>query len=241
MRAPAVFRFYLYVKQNVNQRVDPSANQQPVKRHVHRKINRKINKLLRAFLLIPIIGVSVSVLAVDAPGSVPKSPQTPIEKARAAKQAGDANAKSKDAAINEIAVGTGSDGTMKDESKNSIIGFMDPFEYDSRGRRDPFVLQIEEKPLPTGQLHGPFLPIQKFDLNSLALIGIIWDVSHPRAMIMDPEKKVHILGPNAKVGNRNGYIAVIREGEIVVVETQEQEGKLVSTAHVVKISQPLNK
>lgn len=121
-------------------------------------------------------------------------------------------------------------------SESLFAGLMDPFEYDPRGRKDPFVQPIPEKALTPGSLHGPILPLQAFNLDQLRLVGIIWDVRHPKAMIKDPEGKTHIVGPNTKLGPKNGYIAVIREGEMVVVETTEQMGKLSSTAQVVKIA-----
>lgn len=124
-----------------------------------------------------------------------------------------------------------------------LSGFMEPFPYDPQGRKDPFAQPTIEKPLPPGAFHGPVLPLQRFSLDpnqpdskKLRLIGIIWDVSKPRAMIMDPNSRVHVVGPNAKIGDRNGYVAAIREGEIVVIETYEEDGKLFSSARVVKIA-----
>ncbi len=112
----------------------------------------------------------------------------------------------------------------------------DYFDYDPRGRKDPFTppeIDREAEKLPS---HGPLLALQKVDLASLRLIGIMWDVKRPRAMIQETSsKKIHVVGPNAKIGTRNGYIAVIREGEIVVVETLEQDGRLVSTAQILKL------
>jgi type IV pilus assembly protein PilP len=119
---------------------------------------------------------------------------------------------------------------------NIFAGFMDPFDYDPRGRRDPFSLPIDDKPMAQGQLHVPLLPLQRYELNQFRLMGIMWDVRSPKAMLKDPSGQIHIIGPNAKIGPRNGYVAVIREGEIVVVETMEQEGRLISTAQVVKIA-----
>lgn len=121
-------------------------------------------------------------------------------------------------------------------SESLFAGLMDPFEYDPRGRKDPFVQPIADKALKPGAEHGPLLPLQAYNLDQLRLVGIIWDVRHPKAMIKDPDGKTHIVGPNTKLGPKNGYIAVIREGEMVVVETTEQLGKLVSTAQVVKIA-----
>lgn len=122
------------------------------------------------------------------------------------------------------------------DSNTMFQGIMDPFEYEQRGRRDPFVQPIPDKPVEMGNVHGPLLPLQKFELSQLALVGIIWDVKRPKAMIKDPTGITHVVGTNTKVGPHNGYIAVIREGEMVVVETQEQDGKLVSSAQVVKIA-----
>ena len=117
-----------------------------------------------------------------------------------------------------------------------FAGIMDPFDYDTRGRRDPFIQPIPDRPMEQQQVHGPLLPLQKFDLSQLRLVGIIWDVKRPKAMIKDPTGYTHLVSTNTRIGPRNGYIAVIREGEIVVVETQDQEGHLVSSAQVVKIA-----
>jgi type IV pilus assembly protein PilP len=116
-----------------------------------------------------------------------------------------------------------------------LQGLMDPFEYDPRGRKDPFAQPLVDRPVEQGSNHGPLLPLQRFALEQLQLVGIIWDVKRPRAMIQDPQRKIHIVGPNTKVGTKNGYIAVIREGEIVVVETIPQDGKLVSSAQILRL------
>jgi type IV pilus assembly protein PilP len=117
-----------------------------------------------------------------------------------------------------------------------LQGLMDPFDYEPRGRKDPFAQPVLDRPVSQGASHGPLLPLQRFDLTKLKLIGIIWDVKRPRAMINDPDSKVHIVGPNTKIGTRNGYIAVIREGEIVIVETVEENGRLVSSAQIIKLA-----
>lgn len=123
------------------------------------------------------------------------------------------------------------------DAVNSVFaGFTEPFEYENRNNRDPFQQPIPDVPVQQGALHGPVLPLQKYDLGQLRLVGIIWDVRRPKAMIKDPTGNTHIVATNTKVGPKNGYIAVIREGEIVVVETIEQDGRLVSSAQVVKIA-----
>lgn len=136
----------------------------------------------------------------------------------------------------EVSPVTAPDANASGNSEGIFSGFMDPFDYDPRGRRDPFLQPVPDKPVEQGNVAGPLLPLQKFELGQLRLVGIIWDVKRPKAMIKDPTGSTHVVGPNTKVGPRNGYIAVIREGEMVVVETTDQDGRLVSSAQVVKIA-----
>lgn len=117
----------------------------------------------------------------------------------------------------------------------NFTGFLEPFNYNPRGRRDPFAQILPDRQASRGRVNGPYLPLQQYDLQELKLTGIIWDVARPRAMLKDPKGRVHIVGPNAKLGRRNGYIAVIREGEVVVVETVEEEGRLMSSTKIVKL------
>lgn len=119
-----------------------------------------------------------------------------------------------------------------------LQGLMDPYDYNPRARRDPFDTPVPDKPMDKGLPYGPAIGLQQFDLGMLKLVGVLWDVKKPRAMLVDPAGKIHVVGPNAKVGQRNGYVAVIREGEIVVVETTEDEatGHLTTTAQVMKLA-----
>ena len=118
----------------------------------------------------------------------------------------------------------------------SLTGLMQPFEYDPRGRRDPFAQPIIDRPVSQSVDHGPLLPLQRFELSRFKLTGVIWNVAQPKALMQDPDGKVHLIGLYSRIGNKSGYVAAIREGEIVVIEAQELEGKLLSSATVVKLS-----
>lgn len=99
------------------------------------------------------------------------------------------------------------------------------YEYDSRGKRDPFQPYFGQTELTPGAEIGPITFLQRFDLKELKLIGIIWDVSRPKAMVADPSGGVHVVEVNAKIGRNNAYVGAIREGEIVVVEPFDDDGK----------------
>ena len=107
-----------------------------------------------------------------------------------------------------------------------VQGFLEPFVYDPRGRRDPFKpyggIQMEGAPTTTPATPVEPLaegkPLQSFDLDQFRLVAVMWDVNMPKAMFMDPRAQIHIVGRDERIGRKNGYIAAIREGEVVVVE-----------------------
>jgi type IV pilus assembly protein PilP len=108
--------------------------------------------------------------------------------------------------------------------------------YDPTGKRDPFkpfrVIRVSStrKEIPREQLE----PLQRWDLDRLQIIGILWDVGVPRAMIRDPDGTVYTIIKNSKIGRNEGYVAAIREGEIVVVETKYDEDRPIKETRVIE-------
>jgi Tfp pilus assembly protein PilP len=106
--------------------------------------------------------------------------------------------------------------------------------YDPSGRRDPFkpFIQFRKEDfapsnLPRSEMENAplFAPVQAgpdsiegYAVDNLKLVGIIWNVSDPKAMFEAPTKKVFLVHKQSRIGKNNGYVAAIREGEIVVVE-----------------------
>lgn len=127
-------------------------------------------------------------------------------------------------------------GPDADSIAGELESFLEPYIYDPKGRRDPFRPYVETAPLEQGELSGPLLPLQQFDLDQLTLVGIIWNVNDPKAMFVDPRKQVHVVRRDERIGRRSGYIAVIREGEVVVVEAVNVNGDLMYSTRVLKIN-----
>jgi type IV pilus assembly protein PilP len=113
--------------------------------------------------------------------------------------------------------------------------FLTPYIYQQDNRRDPFRPFKEIGPLEGAELVGPLLPLQRFDLSEIKLVGIIWDIRNPKAMFIDPTKKVHTLNKDDRIGRNNGYVAAIREGEVVVVETVNIRGELAYNTRVLQL------
>ena len=82
---------------------------------------------------------------------------------------------------------------------------------------------------------APLTALQRFDLNDLRLIGIMWDIREPKAMFVDPENKVHVIGRDEGIGNQNGYVESIREGEVVVVEAVRSDAGVEYQSKIVKL------
>jgi len=114
----------------------------------------------------------------------------------------------------------------------------DGFVYDPTGRRDPFksymvATRLEAAPLEAARVASkPLIPsfllgpsdqgqadsLEGHDVVAFKLIGILWDVHDPKAMVRSPSNKVYLVRRKTRIGRNNGYVAAIREGEIVVVE-----------------------
>jgi type IV pilus assembly protein PilP len=106
-----------------------------------------------------------------------------------------------------------------------VQGFLEPFIYDGKNRRDPFQPFAEYRPVDT-QSAQMLSAMQRYEVEQFKLIAIMWDIHEPKAMFLDPERQVHVAGRDESIGKRNGYIATIREGEIVVVEPSRKDGEV---------------
>jgi type IV pilus assembly protein PilP len=115
------------------------------------------------------------------------------------------------------------------------------FSYDPTGLRDPFQ-PFSPPPPETPEVITPQFvqsqdPLQNFDLSQLRVVGIIWGVPKPRAMVRDPAGKIHMVFKETKMGRYGGFIAEIREGEIVVVEpTRSSDGLLTGAPRILGLT-----
>lgn len=116
---------------------------------------------------------------------------------------------------------------------NPLEGFFEEYEYDPTDKRDPFLAYHEAPDAPQNIV---LEPLQKFSLSSLQLVGIIWHVKQPKALFVDSEKRSHVVFENSKIGNNNGYVAAIREGEVVIVESRrDTDGRIQYETQVLKL------
>lgn len=118
-------------------------------------------------------------------------------------------------------------------SAREIEVFLEPFIYDSKERRNPF--EPYQEIVSEAAAATPVSALQKYRLDELKLIGIMWDIRSPKAMFVDPKSVVHVVGRDESIGRKNGYIAAIREGEVVVVEAEQTEAGIVYETKVLRL------
>jgi len=91
--------------------------------------------------------------------------------------------------------------------------------YDPVGKRDPFrSFEWEQLKLEfgDGSMRGP---LERFDLNQLSLVGVVWNATNARALIQDPSGMSYIIAEGAKIGKNSGRVTSIDDNLVVVKET----------------------
>lgn len=66
-------------------------------------------------------------------------------------------------------------------------------------------------------------PLRNMSLKNYKLLGLIWKTKVPKAFIQDTEGKTHVLRKGDYLGDKQGQIIKIREGEVIVLEAHEEE------------------
>lgn len=82
--------------------------------------------------------------------------------------------------------------------------------------RDPFRRLIKKE---SDDDHVVFVPpLERYDLEKLKLVGVITGTTKNKAMIVDPEDKMHIVHEGMRIGLRRGKILRISKSKLFVEE-----------------------
>jgi type IV pilus assembly protein PilP len=91
------------------------------------------------------------------------------------------------------------------------------YHYDPTDKTDPFRSYIRRQVTLEGD--GTSSPLERFDLSQLIVMGIIWGVDEPRALVRDPTGKGYIVRAGTPIGKNKGRILRIEDNKVVVKET----------------------
>ena len=114
----------------------------------------------------------------------------------------------------------------KTDPLDVAIAAQEGYVYNPIGKRDPFrsFLSFGTRTEET----TPRTPLQKYEIDQYQLVGIIWGVDRPRALVEDPEGIGHVMEIGTYIGRNWGKVTQITAGEVVVTEEyQTLDGELV--------------
>jgi type IV pilus assembly protein PilP len=60
--------------------------------------------------------------------------------------------------------------------------------------------------------------LERYDLGQLKLVGIVWNLKEPSAMVEDSAGLGYLVKVGTRIGANDGTIKAIRENEVVVEE-----------------------
>ncbi|MSP39108.1 MAG: hypothetical protein EXR70_11510 [Deltaproteobacteria bacterium] len=85
------------------------------------------------------------------------------------------------------------------------------------GMRDPFrPLTLRAKV--NTRARENLSPLEQLDLSQLKLVGIVWDIKDPRAMVEDGAGLGYVVKVGTPIGNNDGKVKAIHRNQIVVEE-----------------------
>ena len=67
--------------------------------------------------------------------------------------------------------------------------------------------------------------LEGYDVDTFKLTTILWNIKHPKALVRSVNKEEYLLEEGTKIGRNSGYVAKIREGEVIIVEPTFPNGQ----------------
>ena len=91
--------------------------------------------------------------------------------------------------------------------------------YSSKGKRDPFQ-PVELRPKASRRSRENLSPLERYELGQLKLVGIVWDIKEPTAMVEDAAGLGYIVKVGTPIGANEGKVKAIKPAQLVIEEIQ---------------------
>ena len=107
------------------------------------------------------------------------------------------------------------------------------YRYRADGRRDPFESLVKEKPLVKElsrlvDTDRPRGPLERFDISTLKLVGILWGHLGRRALIRAPDNKGYFITVGNYMGQNGGQVITVADDHLMIEEKyKDTEGNIV--------------
>ena len=101
-----------------------------------------------------------------------------------------------------------------------VLKTFETFEYTDQAMRDPFSPSLEELPANSGPQPDKHArePLEAYALDSLRLVGSMGSGANLEGLIRDTEGTIHRVHRGNYMGQNNGKIVSITDGQIDLVE-----------------------
>lgn len=112
----------------------------------------------------------------------------------------------------------------------------EPSKYVRKVNRDPFrPSSIQTRT--SNRSRDNLSPLERFELGQLKVVGIVWDIKEPRAMIEDTAGLGYTILVGTPIGGSEGKVKAINRNEVVVEESfQDFSGKRKTREVLLKLS-----
>jgi Tfp pilus assembly protein PilP len=112
----------------------------------------------------------------------------------------------------------------------------EPSKYVRKVNRDPFrPSSIQTRT--SNRSRDNLSPLERFELGQLKVVGIVWDIKEPRAMIEDATGLGYTILVGTPIGGSEGKVKAIHRNQVVVEESfQDFSGKKKTREVLLKLS-----
>jgi len=94
--------------------------------------------------------------------------------------------------------------------------------YNPKGKRDPFEPFIKTDRKASQSEMAAIPPLQRYDINELRFVGVIWTAKGARALVEDIEGKGYSVIVGTKIGRAGGVVTRITDGQLFVGEVSRE-------------------
>lgn len=89
----------------------------------------------------------------------------------------------------------------------------------NEAHRDPFrPTTLRTKSAPSAKKRENLSPLERLELSQLKLVGIVWDIKDPRAMVEDGSGLGYVISVGTPIGANDGKVKAIHRNEVIVEE-----------------------
>ena len=86
------------------------------------------------------------------------------------------------------------------------------------GSRDPFRPMTLRAKIDT-RARENLSPLERLDLSQLKVVGIIWDIKEPRALVEDTAGLGYVVKVGTPIGSNDGTVKAIHRNQVIVEES----------------------